>query len=369
MPDIKALPIAKKEVILTMRYARFGDLVGKRVLHNILDARGIMLIPEGTVLLRSHIEKLEKFNIDAFDLHVESPIPITPSAEQLPSLQSPSIDAHELVNRMEVELQEFENFVRKNGEIPIARLEEKVLPAIMGATKKLNLFQLLSALKDQGDYRFKQIIGVAMVAAMLGKWLQLDEQELSILTTAAILYDIGSVTLPSDLLKKPSRFLPSEYEIMKNHTVLGYELLHESGLDHRIALVALQHHEREDGSGYPNMLRGTQMDRFSKIVALADVYVAMISERPHRSAFTFYEVINEIHKGIVENRFDSLIGLTFLNKLMSMQIGSDVILSDERKGRILLINANYPASPLIALEDECIDLSKTDSIKIKEIVG
>jgi signal transduction histidine kinase len=54
---------------------------------------------------------------------------------------------------------------------------------------------------------------------------------------------------------------------------------------------------------------------------------------------------------------------------MSMQIGSDVILSDERRGKIILINANYPASPLIAVNDECIDLSKTDSVKIKEIIG
>jgi putative nucleotidyltransferase with HDIG domain len=356
-----------------MQYRKLEDLIGKRVLHNILDARGVLLIAEGTVLQISHIDKLEKFNIDTFDIHVEplqeQPLPTLSVREQQPALQYAPADTDELVKRTEAELQEIENFVRKNGKVPIADLEEKVLPAIMEAANKRNLFQLMSKLKNQGDFRYKHSISVTIVATMLGKWLQWDEQELSLLTTAASLYDIGSVMLPSDLLGKPSRFQPSEYEIMKDHTVLGYELLKKSGLDHRIALVALQHHEREDGSGYPNKLRGAQIDRLSKIIALADVYLALISERPHRPPFTFFEAISEIHKGIVGNRFDSLIGLTFLNRLMSMQIGSDVILSDERRGKIILINANYPASPLIAVNDECIDLSKTDSVKIKEIIG
>jgi HD-GYP domain-containing protein (c-di-GMP phosphodiesterase class II) len=204
---------------------------------------------------------------------------------------------------------------------------------------------------------------------MLGKWMQLDDRELTLLTTAASLYDIGSVKLPHSLLHNTTWFQPHEFEIVKTHTVLGYDLLKESDLDHRIALVALQHHERDDGSGYPAKLKGNQIDRLSKIVALADVYLAMISERPYRQAFAFYQVINELHTNILQNRFDPEIGMTFLNRLMSSQVGSDVILSDDRKGKILLINANYPTSPLIALENEFIDLSKIDSVKIKEIVG
>ncbi|MFD0676486.1 MULTISPECIES: HD-GYP domain-containing protein [unclassified Paenibacillus] len=95
-------------------------------------------------------------------------------------------------------------------------------------------------------------------------------------------------------------------------------------MDHRVALVALQHHERDDGSGYPAKLKGNQMDRLSKIIALADVYLAMISERPHRPSFVFYQVINELYTNILQNRFDPVIGMTFLNRLMSSQVGSDV---------------------------------------------
>jgi HD-GYP domain-containing protein (c-di-GMP phosphodiesterase class II) len=145
--------------------------------------------------------------------------------------------------------------------------------------------------------------------------------------------------------------------------------LSESELDPRIALVALQHHERDDRSGYPEQLDRSEIHLFSKIVALADVYVAMTSDRPQRAALPFYRVINEIYMDIMQNRFDTKIGLTFLNLLMSAQVGSGVILSNGKTAKIVLIHANDPASPLISVDSEFIDLSKNKLIQIIEIIG
>ncbi|WP_123043341.1 HD-GYP domain-containing protein [Cohnella candidum] len=342
-----------------MRYDEYSHLGGKRVLHHVMDNKGLLLIPEGTVLTEHHIELMANFKVDVFDVIVQE-------VETGPANQA---EVRELVNKTAARLQDIDHFVQANGTVPVLELEEKVLPVIMEAARKRNLFQLFADLKSMADYRYKQSIGVVVMSAMLGKWLHLDQKELSLLNSAASLYDIGSVKLPSYLLKKPERLLPSEREIMKEHAMLGYELLLESGVDPRIARVALQHHEREDGSGYPQGIKGSEIDPLSKIIALADVYVAMTSARPYREAYAFYEVIHEIHKQIIQGRFDSAIGLTFLNGLMAAQIGSEVILSDERKGRILLINPNYPTSPLVSLDDEFIDLSKDGSVKIKEIVG
>jgi HD-GYP domain-containing protein (c-di-GMP phosphodiesterase class II) len=111
------------------------------------------------------------------------------------------------------------------------------------------------------------------------------------------------------------------------------------------------------------------MDPISKIIALVDVYVAMTSERPYRPAHTFYDAVKEINEAVIEGRFDSRIGMTFLNGLMNAQIGSEVVLSDSRRGKILLINPNYPASPLVSVGDEFIDLCKTSAVRIQEIVG
>lgn len=331
----------------------YKPLIGKRLLNNIYEASGTLLIAKGTVLLESHIKQLTKFRIRKDDVRA---VDIT--------------DPIEHAKQTERYLSDINNFVHHNGVIPMAEVEEKVLPYIEETSKRYNLFQVFSELREQGDYRQKHSMGVAVVATSLGKRLGLDENELALLSTAATLYDIGMVKLPTSLISKPDRFDNHEYAIMKQHTVFGHELLQNSEVDPRIALVALQHHEREDGSGYPNGLRGDQIDRLSKIVALSDVYMALISERPHRQTYNFFEVIDEIHNQIIMKRFDSEIGLTLLDMLLSRQVGCEVLLSDNRKGKVLLTNLNYPSKPLVVLDNqEIVDLAKWQDIKIKEVIG
>jgi HD-GYP domain-containing protein (c-di-GMP phosphodiesterase class II) len=345
----------------------YKELVGKQLLHDILDVRGVMLIPVDTVLTAAHTKKLEQFKISIFEIHVEAVIETVEREEAQPVLLQ--TEASAWVKQTEGKLKEIEDFTHKTGKVPAADFEENVLPVIMEATQQRNIYKLFAELKAEGDYRYNHSIGVAVIATTIGRWLQMDEKEMNLLTTAASLCDIGTVKLPSELVQKTSGLQPHEYEILKQHTKIGHDLLLESGLDRRVALVALQHHEKNDGSGYPAKLRGSEIDPLSKIVALADMYIAMTSERPHRPALPFYQVINTLYEEILHNRLDSHMGLIFLNKLMTAQIGSDIFLDDGRRGRIVLTNANYPTCPLISIGNEFLDLSKTPDLKIREIVG
>lgn len=361
-----------------MSLEEYDIFIGKRLGGNIYANNGILLISKDTLLRKSHIDKLANFKIKlriieeaVEDSPEEQPGHSEAEVTEVKSLLRPSsIESRKKVKQTEKLLQEIDKLVRDNGIVPIDDVEENILPLIKDTAKRYNLFQVFSDLKEQGDFRYKQSIGVAVIATSLGKRLNLDEEELGLLAIAACVYDIGSVKLPSSLVTKPGRFDKHELEIMKQHTVLGYDLLANSDVDPRIALVALQHHEREDGSGYPHGIKGDQIDRLSKIVGLADIYMAMTSERPHRPAYSFFEVINEIHEGIIHKRFDSFIGMTFLDSLLANQVGCEVRLSDGRKGRILLTNVNYPTKPLIAVDhNEFIDLSKTNLIHIMDVLG
>jgi HD-GYP domain-containing protein (c-di-GMP phosphodiesterase class II) len=359
-----------KEEIYAMQFTNYEDLVGKRLLQSVLNAKGMMIIPTETILSEIHIDKLEKFKIETFDIHVElvESEEATSSEPDAPDSPKAAI-ATGSVKRTNALLQEIEDIIKYTGKIPISDVQNFLLPTILEATQNRSIYKLFTELKAEGDFRFKHSIGVAYIAALLGRSLKMDEAEVAHLTIAASLCDIGSIKLPHSLLHKTSELDPSEYEMMKQHTFMGRDLLKGSTLDPRTALVALQHHEREDGSGYPEQLVSSQIHLFSKIVALADVYVAMTSDRPQRPALPFYQVIHTVYDDILHNRFDSRIGLTFLNLLMNAQIGSEVILSNGKKASIVLIHANDPASPLISLEGTFIDLSKTNSLQIVEIVG
>lgn len=357
-----------------MQVANYEDLVGKRLIESILNTKGMMLIPAETILSNDHVEKIEKFNINIYDIHVDlvvdggdEPAALEPEANEFAA--STPIDKGGLVKQTSSMLLDIETMIKNTGKIPITDVEEILLPTILEATQKQNIYRLFADLKAEADFRYRNSIGVAYIASLLGRSLKLNEEDVALVTIAASLCDIGSIKLPASLVHKTSELTPEEYELMKQHTIMGNELLRESELDPRIALVALQHHERDDGSGYPEQLERTQIHLFSKIVALADVYVAMTSDRPQRTALPFYQVINKIYEDIMQNRFDSKIGLTFLNMLMSVQVGSEVILSNGKTAKIVLIHANDPASPLIAMDNEFIDLSKNKSIHIIEIIG
>jgi HD-GYP domain-containing protein (c-di-GMP phosphodiesterase class II) len=357
-----------------------SQLIGKRLKKGVFTKQGILLVPPGIILTEKHISKMKNFKINIDDIELEtfevnhpspSKEPRTQEEEKKVSEPPPNheTDIRKLVNQVGISLKGIEEYIYKNGKVPVQNTEETIVPMIRQATKNKNLFKLFSTLKEEGDFRYKHSIGVAIVATMLGKWLNLSDDELNLLTTAATLYDIGAVKLPSTILHQKTRYTPNEYEIVKQHTIMGYELLKESGVNPRIALVALQHHERCDGSGYPSKIKGAEIDRLSKIISIVDVYLALISDRPHRKALPFYEAIEYINISITHNRFDTQIGMTFLNRLMEAQVGSEVILTDQRRGKILIVNPNYPTRPLIAADNEVIDLSKEKTIKIGEIIG
>src|SRR5699024_8481448 len=121
------------------------------------------------------------------------------------------------------------------------------------------------------------------------------------------------------------------------------------GTNHRQALVALQHHERMDGSGYPFSITKEKIDLFSRIVAVADVFHAMTSKRVYRNASPFYEVLIQLEKDSFGS-LDPTITRLFVENIMNSLIGNSVLLTNGRKGTILMIPRNDPVHPLVKVE-------------------
>jgi len=121
------------------------------------------------------------------------------------------------------------------------------------------------------------------------------------LRIAALLHDIGKLYVPAEILTKPGRVSDVEFLLIKNHPRAGYEILQHIPFEQPVAQIILQHHEREDGSGYPQGLKGEEILLEAKILAVADVVEAMSSHRPYRPAYTLREACEEIrqHEGIL----------------------------------------------------------------------
>jgi putative nucleotidyltransferase with HDIG domain len=138
---------------------------------------------------------------------------------------------------------------------------------------------------------------VSQLAVAMGKKLGLSDDDLRLLRLAATVHDLGKITVPAEILSKPTRLSEAEFAIIQRHSEAGWELLEPAGLPASVTDAVLQHHERLDGSGYPGALVAGQIGEFGRIIAVADVVEAMSSHRPYRPAIGIEPALEEIEQG------------------------------------------------------------------------
>jgi len=142
---------------------------------------------------------------------------------------------------------------------------------------------------------------VSQIACTIGREMGLSEDRLHSLRIAGILHDLGKIAIPSDLLSKPGKLTPAEFALIKTHPQVAYNILAPINLPGNTAKVILQHHERINGSGYPQGLQGEEILLEARILGVADVMEAMCSHRPYRASLGLAETLNELtrNKGIL----------------------------------------------------------------------
>lgn len=235
------------------------------------------------------------------------------------------------------------------------------------AETETNLFQLLQKLKDSDDYTFLHSSSVALVANKIGQWLQLGEDDLYDLSIAALLSDVGKTSIPKDILSKPSQLTSEEYDKVKKHVEESLKIVESYGFNENIVNSVKYHHERCDGSGYPLGLKYEQIPLNSRIIAIADVFVALTSKRPHRDKMTPFEAVSVLETEYMQ-KLDIIILSEFVKHIAKSYIGSPVKLSNGQTGKIVFINKLFPLRPIVQIDGEngeLIDLSSKENLELK----
>lgn len=149
------------------------------------------------------------------------------------------------------------------------------------------------------DHTFSHSVGVAILSLLIAKTLwSSGREELTQIAKGAILHDIGKMRIPDSILSKRSGLTDREFEVVKSHTFKGYEILSDLlGRESSPARIALQHHERWNGSGYPYGLKGEEVSLYARLCGVCDVYDAMTTDRPYKGPVHPYEALGAIREG------------------------------------------------------------------------
>ena len=349
-----------------------------------------LVIPEGTVLTEEIIKSLKEYGIFAIRIKVDEEdrsIPLEDDSEEEETkeiVETPKRRTQEEQQnylRQIKESKEFEEFhsafidsvdnlkslfnkvVMHNEEIDSKAILEDVENVVDKGRNGIHILDMLQCMRGYDDVTYVHSVNVAMLSNMIGRTVYPDisKEELDILTLSGLLHDIGKMMVPDNIIQKNGRLTLPEYNVVKTHVLFGNNILKGlKNLDPRVAEVAMRHHERCDGTGYPGGYRREQIEPFARIVAIADTYDAMTSDRVYRAALCPFDVIHMFEReGIV--KFDVEFLLPFLEKAVQAYLNTEVKLSTNEVGKVIMINHNEYSKPVVQVGNEFYDLSKESS--------
>lgn len=231
-----------------------------------------------------------------------------------------------------------------------------------------NLLVCLSDIRQKSDYLYGHCVDVGVFAVAFGMAMGLSRDEISILGIGGLLHDYGKTCISNEILEKNGPLTPDEFDQVKKHTSFGYNILRvETKVDSRIALMALQHHERPDGRGYPWGVGGDQIQPLASIVAVADVYDALITDRVYRPRIPAHEATRIINAG-AGTQFDPKVVAAVNKIIVPYYIGSAVRLDNGQAGAVLRINSVEPARPVVWTREGIVNLLTQPELRIVAVV-
>jgi len=186
----------------------------------------------------------------------------------------------------------------------------------------------VARLKTHDDYTYMHSLAVCALMISLARQLEMDEEQVKLAGVGGLMHDLGKSLMPLEVLNKPGKLSDAEYDIMKKHPAAGAKLLEKSGAAPEVIDIALHHHEKINGLGYPNRMNGKEISLFSRMAAICDVYDAVTSERAYKQAWDPAGTIREMAKW--EGHFDKQIFNIFVKMVGIYPVGSLVRLASQR---------------------------------------
>lgn len=334
-----------------------GDLItGMVVERSIIDANQRVLLSSGQALTDKYIQKIIEYGVGSVfitdGLGLEEPDPPVNEAT-----------VRKVTNALK---NCYQNYL-ENGSLHTTELNTQVDNIIDELLINNKAMVGMAEIKSYDEYTYQHSISVCILAIMLGVSNGYNRDELHKLGIGALLHDIGKITIPINILNKPGALNSQERSLLLNHPWEGFNIIRSSEQISLIsANVAMQHHERIDGTGYPSKLRGDSIHEFAQITTVVDIYDALVSDRPYRPGFTNQEALDIIKQAegtAVSAHFAELLG----SRVNIYPVGTVVALTTGATAVVVKENVVDPQRPQVKLLfDRHGKVHTTDTIELAD---
>lgn len=346
-----------------MRYVPISVIrSGMKLGQPLFTRRGEILLAKDVILNENYIERIKELGYNG--IYVEDDISKDVEIVELIS--------HSLKNEAVQKVKNTFVFANKGKANEIEKIKQ--IGKINDILKKLisdimdnkNLMVNMIDLKLFDDYTFFHSLNVSVLSLVIGVAMKFDKKELYKLGLSGLLHDIGKVFIPDSILNKPEKLTEDELKLIQQHSEKGYRYLKDAfDLPIKTCLGVKCHHEYYDGTGYPNGLKGDDIFIYGRIIAVADVFDALTSDRVYRKALSPSEAIEYLmgNSGIM---FDPKIVKIFLEKVAPYPVGTTVKLSNGSVGVVMQNFENFGLRPVVKVFMENNEKIKPYIINLKD---
>ena len=310
---------------------------------SVYNRSGGSYLTRGTVITPQYIDKLKRIGISHITVTSADPSLNLPPPEDIVNEKTREEAIHRVYKAYTT--------LEKGGKLdidPLAETAESIISDLL--SNKSNLVQMTD-LRLYDDYTFAHSVNVAVLSTMIGITCKLSHKDLTNLTIGALLHDVGKIDIPISILNKPFSLSDDEFALIRNHPLSGYDRIMNLDIKHidlrPLAMIACQHHEHLDGNGYPYHLKGGQVHRLARMVAIADVYDALTTARSYKRAYSPY-VASKIMTKCSGLQFDKELLTSFLEHVALYPVGT-VLKTDLGYGIVKKIRIGLTNYPLIVI--------------------
>ncbi len=314
-----------------------------------------LLVPPGVPIKQKDIDRLKRWNIGEVQSDgqvIDEAAEKDQKLKQFDEILAPPLDKelNELylssIEKMDTIYQNIKKGVKvKTDEID--DIINQLLPLIKDKQDEI-ISQIVSTIYERSQYAISAV-NCMILSSMVAMKLKIPSHRLFHLSIAALLHDIGMIKVPEKILNKKEALSEEERKVIKTHPIYTYRIIIKTLMyPEEVGQIALQHHERWDGKGYPKGLSGKNIKLAARILSVADAFEAMISIRPYRNSMIGYRAMRELLNDN-SRRFDSDILKIFIRIIGIYPIGSIVLLNNSSIGRVTATHIGAPLRPVVKI--------------------